>query len=114
MAATFATVPQRRPVHRRGFLSGHWLMPPKDIAQTASPGSTPAILIQARPDRIAEISQRLQDLGFGAIARSGAPSRLSVTLAGGLTVAEALSAVAGIPGVLAATLAGPSLSEAGA
>ncbi len=108
------TESQRRPLDRRQFLSGSWDAR-RDIveSQPVDRRESATILVQARPERLADIECKLQSLGGLTISRCEAAGKLQITtvLTESRGLLDALESITALPGILAATLTGAKFSE---
>lgn len=110
MVTRFAAAPQRRTVHRRGFLSGEWMLARGDTAKTsATSHAYTTILVQAAPGRLSDIERQVAAIGLRGLRGSTTQLRVGVSEKTGL--ASALASIGEIPGVLSVTLAGASVPE---
>ena len=99
---------------RRKFLGGSWLQP-VERASTATEvaDSTLSILVQARPERLAQAEEAIGAIGGLAIRSRDPRGRLVVApdAAAANNIGSLLAVIADSPGVLSAALGGTELLQ---
>lgn len=120
--STIESIQEDCAIHRRDFLGGAWARSCVQAAQGAKSTQDDggvigrcagaSILVHARPGRVPAIAQTLAAEGFEMAARDPTGRLVVVVPAPNAgAIVAALNAVAGIPGVLTATLINSSPGE---
>lgn len=110
MLSSSALASAARPINRRKFLGGNWFSPNRDMAERwAAAIPSPSLLIHARPQAMDATARAISAIDHVNLVRRDAAGRLRVHVdaTAAEDIATVLSAILGVPGVLAANLAPP-------